>query len=78
MKAEALKLKWRKEADDTKREMDMDDKRLNERCPEARHFEAYDWCNLSDNICIRNTGNEDFDVECDWSNEFLDEIRLNY
>ena len=42
-------------------------------CPEAIHHEAYDWCNLSDNICIRNTGNEDFDVACDWYNEFLEE-----
>ena len=32
MNAEALKSKWRKEADDTKREMDMDEQRLNEKC----------------------------------------------
>lgn len=45
-----------------------------EKCPEAKHYEAYDWCELSDNICIRNTGNEDFDIDCDWYNEFLEEI----
>ena len=45
-----------------------------EKCPEAKHYEAYDWCELSDNICIRNTGNSDFDVECKWYNEFLKEV----
>ena len=49
---------------------------LNEICPEAVHHEAYDWCNLSDNICIRNTGNSDFDVECGWYSDFIKEIRL--
>jgi len=48
------------------------------RCPEARRYhdtyDLYDWCNLSDNICIRNTGNEDFDKECDYYNEFLREV----
>ncbi len=44
-----------------------------EPCPEAKHYEAYDWCNLGDNICIRNTGNSDFDVECDEYNDFLRE-----
>lgn len=47
---------------------------MNERCPEAKHYEAYDWCELSDNICIRNTGNENFDVECEYYNEFLEEV----
>ena len=42
-------------------------------CPEAKHYEAYDWCNLSDNICIRNTGNSDFDVECEYEKETEDE-----
>ena len=45
-----------------------------DKCPEAKPFEAYDWCNLSDNICIRNTGNEDFDVMCEYYNEFLREV----
>ena len=44
------------------------------KCPEARRYEPYDWCELSDNICIRNTGNGDFDVDCDWYNEFLEEL----
>lgn len=44
-----------------------------EKCPEAKTYEAYDWCKLSDNICIRNTGNSDFDVECEYYNEFLEE-----
>lgn len=46
-----------------------------DRCPESKHCEAYDWCNLSDNICIRNTGNPDFDTPCDYYNEFLEEIK---
>ena len=33
-------------------------------CPEAKVYEAYSWCKLSGNICIRNTGNERFDTEC--------------
>ena len=74
MRAESLKLKWRTDLlRDDRREMDMDEKRLNEKCPEARCYEPYDWCNLSDNICIRNTGNEDFDRECEWYNLFLEE-----
>ncbi len=48
--------------------------KASERCPEAKHYEAYDWCELSDNICIRNTGNEDFDVTCEWYDEFLEEM----
>jgi len=47
---------------------------MEEKCPEAKHYEAYDWCKLSDNICIRNTGNEDFDIACDWYDEFLEEV----
>ena len=34
-------------------------------CPEAKRYEAYDWCLLSDNICIQNTGNPDLDVDCE-------------
>lgn len=45
-----------------------------ERCLEAKHYEAYDWCELSDNICIRNTGNENFDTECEYYTEFLKEV----
>lgn len=37
-----------------------------ELCPEAKRYEPYDWCKLSDNICIRNSGNSIFDVECDY------------
>lgn len=47
-----------------------------EKCPESKHYEAYDWCNLSDNKCIRNTGNADFDVDCEYYNEFLREVRI--
>ena len=46
-----------------------------EECPEAKHYEAYDWCNLSDNICVRNTGNSDFDVACEYYDEYLKEVR---
>ena len=45
MKAESLKLKWRIDLlRDDSREMDMDEKRLNERCPEAKRYESHDWC----------------------------------
>lgn len=46
-----------------------------EECPEAKQYEAYDWCKLSDNICIRNTGNPDFDVACEYYDEFLKEVK---
>ena len=36
-------------------------------CPEAKHYEAYDWCLLSDNVCIKNTGNALFDKPCGYS-----------
>jgi len=42
-----------------------------EKCPEAKHYEPFSWCNLSDNICTRNTGNEKFDVACDYYNAEL-------
>jgi len=49
-----------------------------ESCPEAKHYEAFDWCKLGDNICIRNTGNPDFDRPCDWYDQFLkEEINVN-
>lgn len=44
------------------------------RCPEAKCLEAYDWCMLSDNICIRNTGNPDFDTKCEYFNDYLREF----
>lgn len=40
----------------------------NEKCPEARNSIVYDWCKLSNNICIRNTGNSIFDIPCDYYN----------
>ena len=44
-----------------------------EGCPEAKHFEVYDWCELSENICVQNTGNKLFDVECTYYRELLKE-----
>ena len=44
-----------------------------EKCPEARHFEPFDWCKLSENICVENTGNEIFDTECHYHREALEE-----
>ncbi len=44
----------------------MDDKateRLN--CFYAKHYEPYSWCNLSDNICIEDTGNSIYDKDCE-------------
>lgn len=56
MKANELKRKWRKDADDTMREMNMDDKRLNERCPYIRTLrggdETQDVCDLVDKWCL--------------------------
>jgi len=44
------------------------------KCPEAKHYEAYDWCNLSDNICIMNTGNYLFDTACDYYKDYLEDV----
>ena len=40
-------------------------------CPEAKRYEVYDWCKLSDNICVRNTGNSKFDAVCEWYEGFV-------
>ncbi len=45
-----------------------------EKCQYANHYEAFDWCNLSDNGCIRNTGNSDFDKPCDYYTDFLGKV----
>ena len=37
-------------------------------CDYAKHFEGYDWCNLSDNPCFKDTG------ECDEYNELIKEV----
>lgn len=42
-------------------------------CPEAKKCEAYDWCELYDQVCLRNSGNPDFDTKCDYFNDFLQE-----
>lgn len=34
-------------------------------CQYIKHYEGYDWCNLSDNPCFKDTG------ECEYYNEFL-------
>jgi len=44
-----------------------------EECPYAKHFQVYDWCQLSENICVQNTGNKLFDVECTYYRELLKE-----
>lgn len=46
-----------------------------EPCPDATHYEAYDWCKLSGNRCLRHTGNADFDRHCDWYDQFLKEAQ---
>lgn len=38
-------------------------------CPDAKHCGVYDRCKLSENICVRNTGNQNFDEECEWYEE---------
>ena len=65
-KAEALKRKWTKDEEkDTIREMVLDEKRLNEKCQYRIQFEPYSWCDLSDNICLEDSGNADFDRVCE-------------
>ena len=65
MKADDLKEKWHRDlGNDTIREMNLDDKRLNERCQYRKQCEDYSRCDLSDNICIEDTGNSDFDIMC--------------
>lgn len=37
-------------------------------CQYIIHYEGYDWCNLSDNPCFKDTG------ECDEYNDLLKEV----
>ena len=63
-----LKAKWRKDAErDTVREINLDEGRLNklDRCQYRIQYEPYSWCDLSDNICLEDSGNSDFDVICE-------------
>ena len=63
---EALKRKWHKELiRDDLREQEMDEQRLNERCYYRIQYEPYSWCDLSDNICLEDTGNSFFDKSCE-------------
>ncbi len=36
-----------------------------ERCQYRRQYEPYSWCDLSDNICLEDSGNSLFDQECE-------------
>ena len=69
MKPAELKAKWRKDVgQDTIRESQMDENILTrklERCQYRIQYEPYSWCDLSDNICVEDSGNSDFDVECE-------------
>ena len=66
MSIEALKSKWRKDLiKDEPREAEMDEQRLNERCYYRIQYEPYSWCDLSDNICLEDTGNSLFDEVCE-------------
>ena len=64
MNAQQLKDKWRKDGDDTQREGDLDEQRL-DRCKYRIQYEPYSWCDLSDNICVEDSGNSTFDVICE-------------
>ena len=47
------------------------------RCPEAVRFEPYDLCKLNNRkVCIRNTGNPDFDTACNYYNDFVEEMKI--
>lgn len=66
MNAEALKSKWHKELiGDDMREMEMDEQRLGGNCQYRIQFEPYSWCDLSDNICLEDSGNPDFNEICE-------------
>ena len=66
MNAETLKKKWHKDLiRDDLREMELDEQRLNERCYYRIQYESDSWCDLSDNICIEDAGNSDFDTVCE-------------
>ena len=63
---EALKGRWHKDLRrDEVREEDMDEQRLNERCYYRIQWETHSWCDLSDNICLEDTGNSLFDKSCE-------------
>ena len=62
-----------KEMDDTIREQSLDENRLNERCQYRIQYEPYSWCDLSDNICLEDSGNSDFDTICENNTARLEE-----
>ena len=64
MNTQQLKDKWRKDGDDTQREEELDEQRL-DRCQYRIQYEPYSWCDLSDNICVEDSGNSTFDVICE-------------
>jgi len=35
------------------------------KCQYAKRNEAYSWCNLSDNLCVEDSGNENLNEECE-------------
>ncbi len=49
---------------DEVREIQMEE-RYYDRCQYRIQFEPYSWCDLSDNICIEDSGNSDFDKRCE-------------
>ena len=66
MNIKALKSKWHKDLiRDNLREMTMDEQRLDEKCQYRIQFEPYSWCDLSDNICLEDSGNSDFNEICE-------------
>ena len=66
MSIKALKYKWHKDLiRDDVREEDMDEQRLHEKCQYRIQFEPYSWCDLSDNICLEDSGNCDLETACE-------------
>ncbi len=68
MNTETLKAKWRKDMDDSRREAELDEQRL-DRCQYRIQYEPYSWCDLSDNICLEDSGNSDLDEICENNTE---------
>ncbi len=68
MNAQQLKDKWRKDGDDSRREGELDEQRLG-RCQYRIQYEPYSWCALSDNICLEDSGNQNYNAPCENNTE---------
>ncbi len=49
---------------DNVQEMQMEEKYY-DRCQYRVQLEPYSWCDLSDNVCLEDSGNPTFDTKCE-------------